>query len=60
VPVTGIVAAANASAHCGERRGAFSIYPAEEPVEIIGYSSCGGCPGGNVEYVPEEIKTAYN
>ena len=39
-----------------ERRGAFSIYPAEEPVEIIGYSSCGDCPGGNVEYVPEEMK----
>jgi predicted metal-binding protein len=39
-----------------ERRGAFSIYPAEEPVEIVGYSSCGGCPGGNVEYVPEEMK----
>jgi len=39
-----------------ERRGAFSIYPADMPVEIVGYSSCGGCPGGNVEYVPEEMK----
>jgi len=39
-----------------ERRGGFSIYPAEAPVEIVGYSSCGGCPGGNVEYVPEEMK----
>lgn len=39
-----------------ERRGAFSIYPAGEPVEIIGYSTCGGCPGGNVEHVPEEMK----
>ena len=39
-----------------ERRGAFSIHPAEESLEIIGYSSCGGCPGGNVEYVPEEMK----
>ena len=39
-----------------ERRGAFSIYPAGEPVEIIGYSSRGGCPGGNVEHVPEEMK----
>jgi hypothetical protein len=39
-----------------ERRGGFSIYPAESPVEIVGYSSCGGCPGGNVEYVPEEMK----
>jgi len=39
-----------------ERRGAFAIYPPEEPVEIVGYSTCGGCPGGNVEYVPEEMK----
>ena len=39
-----------------ERRGGFSIYRAEERVEIVGYSSCGGCPGGNVEYVPEEMK----
>jgi predicted metal-binding protein len=39
-----------------ERRGAFSIYPSEEPVEIVGYSTCGGCPGGNVEHVPEEMK----
>jgi predicted metal-binding protein len=39
-----------------ERRGAFAIYPAEEPVEVVGYSSCGGCPGGNVEYVPAEMK----
>jgi predicted metal-binding protein len=39
-----------------ERVGAFSRYPAEEPVEIVGYSSCGGCPGGNVEHVPEEMK----
>jgi hypothetical protein len=21
----------------------------------VGYSTCGGCPGGNVEYVPEEM-----
>jgi predicted metal-binding protein len=39
-----------------ERVGAFSLYPAVEPVEIVGYSSCGGCPGGNVEYVPAEFK----
>ncbi len=39
-----------------ERQGGFSIYPADEPVEIVGFSSCGGCPGGNIEYVPEEMK----
>lgn len=38
-----------------ERKGAFSIYPPEEAVEIVGYSTCGGCPGGNIEYVPEEF-----
>jgi len=21
----------------------------------VGFSTCGGCPGGNVEYVPEEM-----
>ena len=39
-----------------ERVGAFSRYPASEPVEIVGYTSCGGCPGGNIELVPEEFK----
>jgi len=38
-----------------QREGAFSSYPAEEPLEIVGYSTCGGCPGGNVEHVPEEM-----
>ena len=39
-----------------ERRGGFSRYAADESVEVVGYSSCGGCPGGNVEYLPEEFK----
>lgn len=38
-----------------ERAGAFSRYPADEPLEVVGYSTCEGCPGGNVEYVPEEM-----
>ncbi len=38
-----------------EREGAFSCYPRESDVEIVGYTSCGGCPGGNVEYAPEEM-----
>ena len=38
-----------------ERTGAFSRYPADEEVEVVGYSTCGGCPGGNVEDVPEEM-----
>lgn len=39
-----------------ERVGGFARYPADEEVEIAGYSYCGGCPGGNVEYVPDEMK----
>ncbi len=39
-----------------ERVGAFAAYPADEPLEVAGYSTCGGCPGGNVEYVPAEMK----
>jgi predicted metal-binding protein len=38
-----------------EREGAFAEYPKDEPLDIVGYSTCGGCPGGNVEYVPEEM-----
>lgn len=37
------------------REGAFSRYPADEPLEVVGYTSCGGCPGGNIEYTPEEM-----
>lgn len=37
------------------RQGAFSIYK-EKQLEIVGYTSCGGCPGGNVEYAPAELK----
>jgi predicted metal-binding protein len=39
-----------------ERVGGFARYPKEENVELVGYSFCGGCPGGNIEYVPEEMK----
>jgi len=39
-----------------ERAGAFAIYPKDEAVEVVGFSYCGGCPGGNIEYVPEEMK----
>ena len=37
------------------REGAFSIYEGRE-VELLGYTTCGGCPGGNIEYAPEEMK----
>jgi len=37
------------------REGAFSIYK-DMDTEIAAYTTCGGCPGGNIEYVPEEMK----
>lgn len=37
------------------KEGAFSIYQGNE-VNIVGFTTCGGCPGGNIEYTPEEMK----
>ena len=36
------------------KEGAFSIYSGTE-VELVGFTTCDGCPGGNVEYVGEEM-----
>ncbi len=38
-----------------ERAGAFDIYK-DKDVELVGYTTCGGCPGGNIECAPEELK----
>ena len=38
-----------------DREGAFARYQGEE-VELAGYTTCDGCPGGNVEYAPAEMK----
>jgi predicted metal-binding protein len=38
-----------------EHVGGFAKYPKEEKLELVGYSNCGGCPGGNIEYVPAEM-----
>jgi len=35
--------------------GAFSTYDKNINLEIVGYTSCSGCPGGNIEYAPEEM-----
>jgi predicted metal-binding protein len=37
------------------REGAFSAYR-DKSVELVGYTTCAGCPGGNVEYAPAEMK----
>jgi predicted metal-binding protein len=34
------------------REGAFSTY---DRVELVGYTSCDGCPGGNIEYAGDEM-----
>jgi predicted metal-binding protein len=38
-----------------DREGAFSIYKNQD-VEVVGFTTCEGCPGGNIEYAPEEMK----
>ncbi len=38
-----------------ERAGAFAAYAGDEAVEVVGFANCGGCPGGNMEYVPAEM-----
>ena len=37
------------------REGAFALYK-DQDVELVGYTTCGGCPGGNVEYAPAEMQ----
>ena len=37
------------------KEGAFSIYKDNNDLELVGYTTCGGCPGGNIEYAPEEM-----
>ena len=36
------------------KEGAFSIYTDTEP-ELVGYTTCDGCPGGNIEYAGDEM-----
>lgn len=36
------------------REGAFSRY-SNGDVELVGYTTCEGCPGGNIEYAGEEM-----
>lgn len=36
------------------KEGAFSIYT-EGELELVGFTSCDGCPGGNIEYAGDEM-----
>jgi len=38
-----------------DRKGAFEAYVGKD-MELVGFTTCGGCPGGNIEYAPEEMK----
>lgn len=38
-----------------ERVGGFARYAGQD-VELVGFTTCGGCPGGNIEYAPEEMQ----
>jgi len=37
-----------------DREGAFGIYTDTEP-ELVGFTTCDGCPGGNIEYAGDEM-----
>jgi len=37
-----------------KKEGAFSLYRDKETT-LVGYTTCDGCPGGNIEYAPEEM-----
>lgn len=37
-----------------DKQGAFSVYGDAE-VELVGFTTCEGCPGGNIEYAGEEM-----
>ncbi len=37
-----------------KREGAFSLYRDKATI-LVGYTTCDGCPGGNIEYAPEEM-----
>ena len=38
-----------------ERVGGFARYPKDMSLELVGFGQCGGCPGSNVQYVPDEM-----
>ena len=39
-----------------ERDGSFEKYPKNEPIEVVGWTVCGGCPGERLEAAPADMK----
>lgn len=37
------------------KEGAFSIYGKDTELELVGFTTCDGCPGGNIEYAVDEM-----
>jgi predicted metal-binding protein len=39
-----------------ERDGAFKDIADDEPIEVVGWITCGGCPGERLEFSPADMK----
>ena len=39
-----------------EHDGVFSEYAEDEPIEVVGWMACGGCPGERLEFAPVDMK----
>lgn len=39
-----------------ERDGVFSDYSDKEPIKVVGWMACGGCPGERLEFAPADMK----
>ena len=39
-----------------ERDGSFEKYSKDEPIEVVGWVACGGCPGERLETAPADMK----
>ena len=39
-----------------ERDGQFMNYPKDDLIEVVGWMTCGGCPGERLEYAPADMK----
>ena len=37
------------------KEGAFSNYTADTELELVGFTTCDGCPGGTIEYAADEM-----
>ena len=37
------------------KEGAFNDYTADTELELVGFTTCDGCPGGNIEYAADEM-----